>query len=754
MLSQSRLKEIAEEKQRLMNTKFRGSLKSSSLITCPKVTPKASASDQRPKAGDLNVAKKKSALKSTQVQDDASSDSTHSFLLDYVNERSNIISDDINRCRNERKTTNHTKIKALRDLMENVNSFRRILQREIEENNGDLSHINTSQFLTEFEKVEEKRTEIMNEKSAAKKEKSQPAHKWDEDLTERERLLKLKESCIEEKARELYLREKQIKQHKEQVKKVSDKPSTSKGGILKKPIAVETTNGADSDDIPVRIVINVNKTDLNEEKSTEVIVNDVKWRDKLRKSAQLKENVKIVPVTNAPGKSYPKTPTAKPKLDVVERKQLDISSQSSTSITSYLDIPDHIKSQLSKAFQPSAICSKENAQPSGQSMSDTDLLHYIIRMMGMSRTSIEQLNISSVSSIRTPNSSIINVTNNRQVISSTTSTPASNRSSISLEQNQPIDNGKLEQIARFLAQNNQLCTKKRKDSKESGVSSSVWDDILSRKYDGSSKSEITERNKPKQIKSRESVPEETDEQLSRDDFIAKYDKMAANCTKRIINLDSMISKVREEKQKLMENTISSASSLMTAQKETEYMEYPGPNHPVQESQQPNNNTASSMSDSKGTNAPSDFSSTSGTGESSVPIENRTGLLASKHKPLGESKDSGVGISRPVTSSDYRESPDLRQNTKESDSNAKLLQNALRSSELEHLFKDIPKYIYQTAAGTITHQDILPHEQSPESNISRERSVKPPVAMARYLIALSTLYLNIVKNISSNILLQI
>ncbi|XP_055294791.1 uncharacterized protein LOC129564663 [Sitodiplosis mosellana] len=752
MLSESRLKRLAEEKQQLMNEEFRSVLKKPTVITCPKVNPKGvrASSQQRSDSDDLNVAEAKSKARSNgtkpkQLQkEDVSSDSTNSFLLDYVTERSNNITDDINRCRNNNndKGSNQTKIKALHELLNQVNSFRRLLCEEIQQNNGDISRIDTSQFMTEIDKVEEKQQEIMNEKSVEKtsvKKQSMPDREGEQDrererereqeLKERERLLKIKESCIDEKARQLYLREKKIVEQKNQPIKSALKSTKDKNAV-----AVVTANGTESrDDIPVRIVINVNKNEQRREKSTEVVVNDVKWGEKLKKSS--KENIQIVPVTNGNGKIYPKTP-AKSKVTKTERKEFDILSESTT-LTAYLSPPVQVETQLTKAMQHGAISNDLNNQSSGENkpVSDTELLHYVIRMLGMSRTSIEQLNMSSVSTVRTPNSSIINVSSNRQFISSTTSTPISHISSASVEQLQLVDKAKLQQLARFLAENNKLATKTRKDSKESGASSGVWDDILSKKNEPNSKSEKTDNAKPKPTKEaslKNDPVQDPDEKLSRDDLIAKYDELAANCTKRIINLDSMISKVREEKQKLLENTLSSASSLLTGQKETgptEYLDIPQPEQ-NQKGQQVN---GSPLSDSKGTNAPSsDFSSTSGTADTSMPIENRASLFASRNKPLGESKDSGVGNSRPVTSSDYRESPDLKQTTKaaELERNTKLLQNALRESQQKADFvpflKDVPKFNYSSEQEQQKSLEPMPTN-------SRDKSVKPPppVAMTRY-----------------------
>lgn len=756
MLSSSRLKEIAEEKQKLMNKELRDVIKTSTVITAPKIQSKTSSSKatsvkSRPKSGDINVATNKSNTSiPKQCENDVSSETTHSFLLDYVTERTNHICDDIQRCRKDNNERSHTKIEALHELLNQVNAFRRILCDEIKQNNGDISRIDTSQIVTEIDKMEEKQHKIMKEKSVPKKKSTSKPNlpqNREQDLKERERLVKIKESCINDKAHELYLREKKMAEQKKQSKKLAVKSPKDKNASIDK-VAIVKTNGVESiDEIPVRIVINVNKNEQTNGQYTDVVVNDVKWCDKMTKSNQLKENIQSVPVHNGSGKVYPKTPAATAKTVAMERKQVDISSQSSTSITAYLSPPELIRTHLTDALQKSAILKNANARMNeSPQIRDTELLHYVIRMLGMSRNSIEQINMSSVSTVKTPNSSVVNVSSNQQFGSSATSTPISNSSSVSMEQLQSIDKAKLQQLARYLAENNKLASSARKDSKASGGggSSGVWDDILSKKTDPTtSKSDKIDIEKMKPVKSTKPAQiddgPDSDDKLSRNDLIAKYDELAANCTKRIINLDSMISKVREEKQKLLENTLSSASSLITGQKEhaTEYLDYPQP-EANQQMQPLNNIMGSPLSDSKGTNPPSsDFSSTSGTAETSMPIDGRAnGLSATKNKLLGESKDSGVGNSRPVTSSDYRDSPDLKQTTKtaEQESGSKLLQNALRESreskreaKFEAVLKDIPKINYKTASANA-------EAQSPEQIAAsvRDKTVKqtPPVAMAR------------------------
>lgn len=732
-----------------MNKEFRNILKTPAVITCPKLNSKAEKqkpTKHHPKAGEINVAQLKANIPDN---NDNSTDSTHSFLLDCMTERTNTICDDIKRCRREKNDKNQSKIQALHELLGQVNAFRRVLFDEIKQKNGDLSHIDANQFLNE---IEEEQHKIMQDKPTQKTDpKKQATEMRENEFEERERLLKIKESCINDKARELYLLEKKIDQQKKQPSKTAAKTITNGKRVsdeknAAKPMTIVTANGVDAaDDIPVRIVINVNKNEYGKENCTDVVVNDVKWCDKLSKSNKLNGHIESVPVANESGKIYPKTP-AKAKV-ILAQRQMDILSQSSTSITAYLSPPDQMQIPLAQVInQHASATMKEQTtaqqdNENGAQISDTELLHYIVRMLGMSRTSIQQLNMSSVSSVRTPNSSVVNVSDNRQFSSnSSTSTPKVPSIPSSIDQIQSIDRAKLQQLARYLAENNQLTSNVDQNDKGGSSGAGIWDDILSKKTDPNSRSD---NENSKSIK-RSAQAEDSDEKLSRNDLIAKYDELAANCTKRIINLDSMISKVREEKQKLLENTLSSASSLITGQKETttEYKEYAQPeqNQQAQSTGNNNNNMSSPSSDSKGTHAPSsDFSSS--TAETSLPNENRAegAFAGNKNKPFAESKDSGVGNSRPVTSSDYRDSPDLKQIPKsvEQDNASKLLQNALRESKLdsnvEQVPEGVPKIDYR-----VRSQDAVTEQAENEAArnamiLQRDKNMKqtPPVAMTRY-----------------------
>lgn len=689
MLSESRLRQLVEEKQQLMENNFKSIFRPPVPITCPKVGKKAAGRNR-----ELNVAQQPKKSEPSNNHD-----TSHSFLLDYVMARTNNICDDIDRCRIESdQIPNESRIKALHRLLNKVNSLRRILCEEIK---GD---IDASKVIDEVEAVAREQHKIMDDTLQAKTSKATREH----DLEEREQMLKEKESCIDKKVYELYVREKKMK---EQNKKLSDEEQI---GVVKRTKIV-TANGTETltDEIPVKIVINLNKKENSSNANRPK--DPIKWSDRLKRSSESKETTEAV--TNVEKVRQIEKMPVKSKAVAYERRQYDEISQA-TSITAYLSPPEHMKTQLTKVLQKNNVSIDRGSHQNGL---DNDLAQYIIRLLGMSRTSIEQLNMSSVSTVKTPNSSVINISNNQQFISSTSSTPLS-MSSLSFDNQQTMDQNKMQQLAQFLAQYQSTPPNRdNRDNREIDVG--TWNNILSRKSDHTkSKSEQSDK-----LESISSGPHKiAAQQPHQSDLISKYDELTANCTKRIIDLDSMISKVREEKQKILENTLSSGGSLITATKEnhTEYFDFGG----QQQKTDIEGSPTLPLSDSKSTNAPSsDFDTT--------PNEQRHNLLSTR---LNGSKDSGVGNSRPVTSSDYRDSPDLRINHKgsETDGKVKGLADALRDSKekaaFEPMLKDIPKITYRVGSENGVAQGFVPVESSSQAPMNgKDKNGKhPPIALAR------------------------
>lgn len=716
LFSQAKLKEIADEKQKLMNMDFKRILSEPVPITCPKISstkPDLRKNKSDSSSSDMNVA-----------SIDLSTGSCSSLLLDYVTNRSNDLTRDINRCRtvSNDDTEKTEKIKALNQLLEKVNGLRKILLSEIQKNeqtgrNGMAATESTShlkEILKEMDQLEKRQKEIMCGKGNYSTVLNE--------LNEREKLLQEKENLLEVKVKELYLREKAKKSKILTINATDDKHDAEK----------TAANSLSSEETPVRIVINMNKN------KTKTAVNGKKWCELIENIPQEKAAVELTKVSTKPGSVYPKTPV--PSRKPAEKVKNNISS-TSTTLTAYLSPPEVIETDLTKtlrtALKQPAEKPKEHQNKSNAINLDPRLARYITRLLGMSRSSIEQLGISSVSSVTTPSSSLINISENRKLsICSMSTTTVSSASPIPIN----IDDCKMERLQQFVSENRKFINELNESFKAApndqkiNPMKDIWKEVLD-KRNKKSQEKLAESSEDQQkIKSilrkkpsaavsqtEKKTPTKSKDDPTKNDLILKYDELTANCTKRIIDLDSMISKVREEKHKLLENTLSSAGSIINGQREptSEYLDLPSSMlRPAQTIQrQANVQSNKSGGDSSQSSDIKTISTQSPEYTSSSPSANKPTHSLVQTKQMGISKDSGVGLSRPVTSSDYRESPDMRiQNP--SDDQTK--QN--HSKDFQPIFGDIPRAPFRVI-------DIVPPEE--QSSDKTKSSKPPPTALTRY-----------------------
>jgi anastral spindle 1 len=199
-------------------------------------------------------------------------------------------------------------------------------------------------------------------------------------------------------------------------------------------------------------------------------------------------------------------------------------------------------------------------------------------------------------------------------------------------------------------------------------------------------------------------------------LLEKYAELTKNCSQRISDLAEMINKVREEKQKLLQSSLSSAGTPTTSGRpdSTEYLDFP-----------PKNTSPQSADESKATNPEKE----------EQPSEEIANIFKSHvHlRQMGISKDSGISmLSRPVTSSEIRDSPDVRSSVQQQQRTKPVEFQGLQviqqvtvpikqSAYFEPLLKDIPKITTQFKAianlPTVEQQARKPH--------------RPPAALARY-----------------------
>nr|CAH7716956.1 unnamed protein product [Callosobruchus chinensis] len=232
----------------------------------------------------------------------------------------------------------------------------------------------------------------------------------------------------------------------------------------------------------------------------------------------------------------PKKPQSTPKDFTEERSrtwrnQLSKNSSSSAS-TSYMSPPDlhkHLSNKQSDRSRQSFYnLSKKPQQTNTNGFSDDRetsnvprrrLLEYVTRLLGMSRGSVENLSVSSVSTIPTPSQSIVEVESN-------------------------IPTAQLEELVK---QFNKRILDKAKDLSYSPSMSPCPNNTSASSSGRTAKS-----------KSGKTPSEQLDASTSSNDKkytnVSKtYADITESCTRRIENLSCMINKIREEKDQMLRN---------------------------------------------------------------------------------------------------------------------------------------------------------------------------------------------------------
>ncbi|XP_046805697.1 myosin-11 [Lucilia cuprina] len=127
-----------------------------------------------------------------------------------------------------------------------------------------------------------------------------------------------------------------------------------------------------------------------------------------------------------------------------------------------------------------------------------------------------------------------------------------------------------------------------------------------------------------------------------DSQIARYAKLTENCTHRIAELTELINRVREEKQRLLEVTLSSVSD--NGRQSTEYLELPEGKSSTRQDQEDLTRVSSS----------SEETTHNKQSQSSDTLHEMPKLTsADKNKQITASRDSGIAESRPITALENR-----------------------------------------------------------------------------------------------------
>ncbi|XP_055605477.1 titin homolog [Uranotaenia lowii] len=773
--TETQKRQRAETRQSRMNEAVEDLLKQRVLITCPVVrgrptTARQEAARATARAAEINVAGATSAAAGfldTDLRDSNSSDSFSTILLGYDPATG------IERPRIPLPAgKDESKISKYKELLEQLNVQKALL-------------------LDELKKEEEIEQELLRQPEVTKKGSKQKSDDGIQKLKQRQLELEEQQKKLHEKEREIFELEKQLKEKLERLDKNKAKPKIPKFHIEAKgsiDAEVKTVPDTDSNeslqsgtDIPVKIVIVVNEKSEKKAKKT-----PKKPAPQERKRKAVKEAPEKVPISDPDPVPIPalikaSKPVVKPKdiqpQEITVQQNLDQSPISSTTSTVYRQLPSRIDNRVGnflnqleqKSYQEPALTQQRQStskvksaapkhrleklktptpQPQSQELNPA-LMQYIIRLLGMSRQSIDQLGVSSSTSVSTPHDSVLNVAGNQ-------STPSDE---ISVE-----NQSRMDRLRRFINQNYDFLNEIDETLKEHQLSGTVdenisrvedvWMKTLTRKEQQSTPKTKEPQRAPVQIgqsppvkdtslKSILKSPKKPSPKLAKiitpqghievinlsdreeQEVLEKYAQMAEGCNKRITELSEMIRKVREEKKKLIENSISSSEP----QESTKYMDLPGTKPPT--------NTQLTARTSQ---QPADETSPRSARDDPVSEELRGIFTASsaQQRQIGLSKDSGIAMSRPVTSSDFRDSPDVAASTSqqahtrpaqfvESSEDLSSAREAPMAEEpaFEPLLKDIPK-----VKPLDSQRPDLPQVKDLPANHKQQRT-KPPVAITRY-----------------------
>ncbi|XP_036327711.1 plectin [Rhagoletis pomonella] len=171
------------------------------------------------------------------------------------------------------------------------------------------------------------------------------------------------------------------------------------------------------------------------------------------------------------------------------------------------------------------------------------------------------------------------------------------------------------------------------------------------------------RKPPRESQRMRDIAVSTEEHRA-EEQIARYAQLTENCTHRIAELTKLIQKVRTEKKRLMEITLSSVSE---GRNSTEYIELPDGTRRRSNASATDKNTSVSSSGSSSASRqntltmqptttvdytpPGALEQQAATSSGEILSAQDSVAPLEKHKATGISRDSGISISRPVTAQD-------------------------------------------------------------------------------------------------------
>lgn len=622
-LSEQKLQQLSNERQHNMNKMVEDYLHKPVLITCPRVSNRKQSS-----SSDLNVAANNGTIPKQRPISvlNSSDESCTSILLGYVDSRSRTLIDDIGQHQAERN-----KMEELLRLLDQLNMQKKILLEEIKKTQDAVPSSDLAKIYKTVRNIDKEISVILTQNDGDKENRPEDR----QSLGAREQQEQLKEQRLEAKIRELIV--------DEQKKVLSAKQASKNAGIQteRQPTGhyiqtVINDESLDSSGAPVKIIINVT------------------GKSKIEKNLiEPRRHQTTIPVSDDPGLVFPKTPVKKTVVNPkpvetelnIPKIPVNADADGSSTSTAYRSLPTTLN----------LAANKKQSKPIRATSATTPALnHYITRLLGMSRASIEQLGVSSCTSLETPSSSIINVSANMS------------------SEDGVIDEERMQKVRRFINESYSFLSDCEESLKQTNANDdanknveTVWmktlknreaemkcmkkesrqlKELLRRKEEVERAREaktappiirpiLKKPNSPKKVQvfvEEKAAPSSSDESL-----VNHYDDMTGDINKKISKLEELINQVRREKKKLLESTLTSDATTTTTNSErgqnsTEYLEI---------SNKRPDDTCSEVSDLR-------------TQEGTVSEELGQKLVNSRQ--IGISRDSGICVSRPMTATDVRD----------------------------------------------------------------------------------------------------
>ncbi|CAO1395086.1 unnamed protein product [Diamesa hyperborea] len=782
------------ERNKKMDQAVENVLKKRTVITCPPVDHNDVIETVKRKSSDLNVAAKVN-------HQNVNSESSDSFGSIAIGAGSSSKQKPVNK-----EINNLVKVEKLKDLLERINMQKKLLLREIEKSE-DIPGPDLDKVMKCIEKLEKEKDALAAKKVSSEEVLRQEMTKETGQLLEREKKISERERRLEDKIRELYRNEKQ-----KQAEKVSEKKESVK------EVASEITSISSSDSgskpTPVEIIIKVHqntpkkrsrktyrvidtlsrepgrvypKTPMKQHRSSTSEVEEVpvtiNVKDKVNvelpqaSTQKLPQEIRKEPQATRKESQFivPAPPQKSPVVDPQENKRINsasskrsVDSSLNTISTSYQSLPERLNILMPTKEAATGIPS--NAPSKSQKLNPV-LMHYITRLLGMSKNISTNLGVN-VSPITSPGTSTINVSENNE---------PSEINELSFSQD------RLENLKKFIQDNYSFLSEINESLEKSQVQGAneeniskvdnIWKDVLSKRKTPKQREEgktmqsqkekptaqlaklpsnlkektisnkltkppvivpirtsikTTSKIVPAQQKSKKpmiTVPASngapqkiskpptnpttsitTKDMLNVTKYLEShmlnnYAEYTANAQKKIAHLAEMMEQVRQEKLKLIENSLSSGEFVATEYKDIAVPVREGSNLEV---------VTTSGSDLK---SPSQD-------PPSEEINNILTKQRNKQKEFGVSKDSGISMSRPVTSSDFRDSPDARVTSTEE-----------RETTFQPILNDIPKVPRvkitsgdDQATTTVEDMSLLIRQQEVRSGLRKQ---KPPLSLNRF-----------------------